>query len=58
MIDKVSHPNVLRDFIRPFIYEILNKKELQYYLAENFIEGEYKKQNNNGGWTASYSEES
>lgn len=57
IIDKVSEPNVLRDFIRPFIYEILDGRKLKYYFAENFIDGEYKKQNNNGGWMADPSSE-
>lgn len=59
IIDKVSHPDVLRDFIRPFIYEILDGRKLKYFFAENYIEGEYKKQNNNGGWTSNpHSDES
>lgn len=53
LIDKVSSPNLLRDFVRPFIYEVLDGRKLNYFFAENFIEGEYVKQNNNGGWTAS-----
>ena len=57
IIDKVEKPDVLRDFIRPFIYEILDGRQLKYYFAENFIEGEYTKQNNNGGWTADPSSE-
>ena len=60
MIDKVSQPHLLRDFVRPFIYEIKEgNSDLKYYFAENLIEGEYKKQNNNGGWISnSYSDES
>lgn len=51
MIDKVSEPHLLRDFVRSFIYEIKGEgSDLKYYFAENLIEGEYKKQNNNGGW--------
>ena len=50
IIDKVSKPDLLRDFVRPFIYEIKEKTNLKYYFAENLIKGEYKKQNNNGGW--------
>ena len=57
LIDKVDQPDVLRDFIRPFIYEILDGRQLNYYFAENFIEGEYTKMNNNGGWTADPSSE-
>jgi len=59
IIEKVDKTDSLRDFIRPFIYEILDGRQLKYYFAENFIQGEYKKQNNNGGWIAnSHSEES
>ena len=43
LIDKVSKPELLRDFVRPFIYEIKEKTDLKYYFAENFIKGEYKK---------------
>ena len=44
MIDKVSQPHLLRDFVRPFIYEIKEgNSDLKYYFAENLIEGEYKK---------------
>ena len=57
IIDKVSKPELLRDFVRPFIYEIKEKTDLKYYFAENFIKGEYKKQNNNGGWISNSSSE-
>jgi vacuole morphology and inheritance protein 14 len=53
VIDKVSQPDLLRDFVRTFIYEILDPNaSLKYYFAENYIKGDYQKQNNNGGWTA------
>lgn len=55
VIDFVAKPNLLRDFVRPFIFETIGnlKKDgidQKYFYAENYIEGEYVKQNNNGGW--------
>jgi hypothetical protein len=66
VIDSVTKPDLLRDFVRPFIFEILDNKQnqywfnkegshmkndkLKYFYAENYIEGDYVKQNNNGGW--------
>lgn len=44
VIDKVSQPDLLRDFVRTFIYEIMDADaSLKYYFAENFIKGDYKK---------------
>ena len=58
VIDKVSQPDLLRDFVRTFIYEILDSNaSLKYYFAENFIKGDYQKQNNNGGWACNSSSE-
>ena len=51
VIDKVSQPDLLSDFVRTFIYEIMDTNaSLKYYFAENFIKGDYQKKNNNGGW--------
>lgn len=75
VIDGVSKPNLLRDFVRPFIYEMVQSKtnesalkslennsfsdpNVKYWYAENYIEGDYVKQNNNGGWMdESYTDE-
>jgi len=75
VIDGVSKPNLLRDFVRPFIYEMVQSKQndnalklkdsksfndpnVKFWYAENYIEGDYVKQNNNGGWMdESYSDE-
>jgi len=44
VIDKLSSPDLLRDFVRTFIYEIMDDNaSLRYYFAENFIKGEYAK---------------
>jgi hypothetical protein len=50
---------MLRDFVRPFIYEIKeDNAKHKYYYAENYIDGNYEKQNNNNGWISSESDES
>lgn len=41
----------LLEFIQAFIYEIDEEcPKYKFYYGETFIEGEYKKYNNNGGW--------
>lgn len=51
LIFKADKPNMLRSFIRTCIYEIQDEDAcLKYYFAENYIRGQYVKQNNNGGW--------
>ena len=53
VIDKVSQPNLLSDFVRTFIYEIMDTNaSLKYYFAENFIKGDYIKQSKNAGWAS------
>ena len=40
------------EFVHSFIYEILDDKApFKYYFGENYLEGKYKKYNNNAGWT-------
>ncbi|KAL4478423.1 hypothetical protein ABPG74_006658 [Tetrahymena malaccensis] len=42
----------LKNFVHCFIYEIQNpENNYKYYSAENYIQGEYVKFNNNAGWT-------
>jgi vacuole morphology and inheritance protein 14 len=54
MIDKVSKPDILRDFLTSYIYEIKeDNAKHKYYYAENYIDGIYKKQNNNNGYVSS-----
>jgi hypothetical protein len=44
IIDYGNDQNLLRDFNRTLIYEIIDSDVVfNYYYAENFIEGEYKK---------------
>jgi len=55
MIDKVCRPNLLRDFVRPFIFEFMGKgpsqlSDQKFLYAENYIDGDYNKQSNNLGW--------
>jgi len=47
----VPDTRLLLNFVHSFIYEILDKKSpYKYYYAENLIEGQYQKYNNNDGW--------
>jgi hypothetical protein len=49
----VPNTKLLLNFIHCYIYEILDEGHpYKYYTAENYIEGNYVKYNNNAGWIA------
>jgi hypoxanthine phosphoribosyltransferase len=53
IVDKISDTSLLLGIVSPYLYELdSEEEEYKIYYAENFIEGDYTKYNNNVGWIA------
>ena len=54
VVSLLPDPDMLISFVHCFIYEIIDSKcPYNYWWAENFIEAEFEKFNNNAGWETS-----
>jgi hypothetical protein len=53
IVDKISDTSLLLGIVSSFLYELdSDEEDYKIYYAENFIDGDYKKYNNNAGWKA------